>query len=88
MEEEEPPPFELDQAGSLTLFPMVTCRTALCLGMTCALRIEYQPSPDRNAPLQAIQLALTPEQATALARLLDELAQQAQVPPVLETRLS
>lgn len=83
--DEEPPGFDIDDQGMITLFPAVTFRTGVLSGMTVGLRIEYRSSPDRNAKVDAIQLALTPEQCLALVPLLQEAARVAMEPPSPET---
>lgn len=88
MTEEEPPGFDIDSQGTITLFPVVTCRTAIFAGMTCGLRIEYRSSPDRNAKPEAIQFALTPEQCVVLSELLEQVAEQAAIPPPSGTMIS
>jgi len=76
---EDVPNFDIGADGFVTLHPLVTCRTGLFAGMTCGLRIEYRQ--EQTGPTDTLQLALTPEQARALAELLVELAVLAEQPP-------
>lgn len=63
--------WEKDWEGNISVVPFVDYETAMVGNDSCAMRIEYVPSPDRiGKPPKALQLQLTPAQALELSEAL------------------
>lgn len=77
-----------DENGNVVLRPVTGWTPYVGYGMMCCLRIDLDPAPashrgecDETAKSDAVQIALTPEQARLLGRVLTKLAEVAEAKP-------
>lgn len=74
-------PFDTNKDGSIITRPLIGYDTAPVGGMFVLTRLQYAENPDQLSAIMsgaatppAVQIAITPDQADALAQRLSELA--------------
>ena len=81
------PEWDTDSGGLLTLKPLVGWETAILTSRVCGLRVEFvHRSEEIGKPPEAIQIAMLPKRARALAANLIEMAKELEVLEALANR--
>ena len=77
-----------DREGRIAVVPLTGFGLSLVKETVCLLRVEFARTPDqlKGETREAVQLALTPEQALRLAQELTITAHQAVKPPMKKLR--